>query len=357
VTHASPPGSRQHVAPISRAAGLAAAVTATLALATGLPAAAAPARCTGSVQLHELVNAARADAGHGLLQAESTADDWACSWSARMESSGRLEHSGGSWALEVVGVGASVRDVFDTWMASPSHRASVLDDYSAAQGAAAVYDAGRDVYWVTAEFVGAGESVPPAPTPPPSASPSPSSPPPSHTGRPGPGPSASAPSGVAVGRWPHRKPSALRTAPVAGRHAGQRQPSRQRRDRREAWAGSPDQLAVGSEAASGPTLPGGDPSGRVSAMPAAGEPLGEMPASPKTPEPRPGMAVDAGGRLPSGLMAAERAEHPERSGTGDRRYGGWVAVPAALLCVAGLTAWALRRRRSLSVGSTSGGRR
>lgn len=81
------------------------------------------------------INYARVDAGASDLSINTTLMNKAQAWSDRLASTGALQHSNltegvdpGWWVLgENVGYGPSIEAVQQAFMASPSHRANVLD--------------------------------------------------------------------------------------------------------------------------------------------------------------------------------------------------------------------------------------
>jgi uncharacterized protein YkwD len=117
-------------------------------------------------QMASMVNNVRASHGLRTLRWNNALASGSESHSRDMASQGRIYHSSQSqiWhnvdsgcssctdAGEVVGVGKSVRQVFDAFMASSEHRTVILDPAFRYFGVGIVYSRGS--YWVTIQFAG-----------------------------------------------------------------------------------------------------------------------------------------------------------------------------------------------------------
>ena len=122
-----------------------------------------------AAELLALANAARADAGVAPLRASADAADVARGWSESMASSGVLAHNdawftpavrsrlGARRLGENVAYAGSISQAHATLLASPGHRANLLDAGFTVVGMAAVLRDGR--WWVTQDFA----EVPQAP--------------------------------------------------------------------------------------------------------------------------------------------------------------------------------------------------
>ena len=128
------------------------AVAASLALGTPLVAAG---RSSGDAAAVALANGSRGSAGLQTLRRAAVLDGIAAQHNARMASSGRIYHNdalpsqlsatGARWVVagENVGVGPSVRDVHNGFMASAAHRDNVLSSEYNAVGMAVTSAHGR----------------------------------------------------------------------------------------------------------------------------------------------------------------------------------------------------------------------
>lgn len=132
-----------------------------------------------------MINAERASAGLPALSTSGELASVAAGWSDRMASSGTLAHnpglasqvSGYRFVGENVGYGPDSGTIHGAFMASPAHRANILDDDYTQVGVAVTTGEGGRI-WVTEVFrqpTGAAASGPrgrtsgsaPAPAPPP----------------------------------------------------------------------------------------------------------------------------------------------------------------------------------------------
>lgn len=105
------------------------------------PAAPVSANAEARAQVMQLVNQQRADYGLSPLASNSSLFDSAQKWSAQMSAEGRMYHSG--HAPENVAWGYSTAaQVVAAWMASPGHRANILDPGSTLAGVGLV-----GTYW------------------------------------------------------------------------------------------------------------------------------------------------------------------------------------------------------------------
>lgn len=129
------------------------------------------------------LNAVRAANGLQPLQVNGNMTAAARNWAGWMASNGVLQHAGdivtgapGNWTKvgENVGRGGGVQSVFDAFMASPSHRANVLDPSYTQVGVGVVWTTDGLMY-TTHRFAAAG-AAPPPPPPAPTATPVPPSP-------------------------------------------------------------------------------------------------------------------------------------------------------------------------------------
>jgi len=117
-------------------------------------------------QMASMVNNVRAQHGLRTLQWNSALASGARAHSEEMAQDGRIYHSSNAqvWhnvdqgcsscknAGEVVGMGTSVRQVFNAFMASSEHRTVILDPAFRYFGVGIVYS--RGAYWVTIQFAG-----------------------------------------------------------------------------------------------------------------------------------------------------------------------------------------------------------
>lgn len=99
-------------------------------------------RCAALMQL-------RHDAGVPGLDQERDLQAYARAWAVHMAAGQVLEHSGGPWS-ETVGMGPDWRTVFAAFMASPRHRAIILDPGARDVGIGTQRDAER--VWVVLVF-------------------------------------------------------------------------------------------------------------------------------------------------------------------------------------------------------------
>lgn len=115
--------------------------------------------------LLSLINNERARAGVGALALSPGAAAGAEEWSAHMAGSNRLAHNpdlagslaahgidGWSTAGENVGYGSSIEEVHQRFMASPAHRANILNR-SFSQAGVGVVEVGGTT-WITIVFIG-----------------------------------------------------------------------------------------------------------------------------------------------------------------------------------------------------------
>lgn len=123
-------------------------------------AAASPVAATGpgTSTMLSAVNASRASAGRKPLTLKSDLSSLAYSWSQKMAASGTLKHNPNltsqvtnwRWVGENVGYGPDVKTVEAAFMASPAHRANILDADYTQIGIGIVVSGGR--VWVTQVF-------------------------------------------------------------------------------------------------------------------------------------------------------------------------------------------------------------
>jgi uncharacterized protein YkwD len=109
-----------------------------------------------------LINSARSAYHRAGLKTNNALSDIARRWSKNMASKNRLYHNAnlGTWLKdwdwtilgENVGVGSSVLSLHKAFMASPSHRANILDKRFKSIGVGMVWARGR--LWVTVIFRG-----------------------------------------------------------------------------------------------------------------------------------------------------------------------------------------------------------
>lgn len=161
-----------------------------------------PSAVTVVARMLELANAARRDAGAGPLALRDDVSAIARGWSERMAAAGSLAHNDDYFAESVrrrlgaralgenVAFNRDVDDAHRRLMASPGHRANLLDRRYSVVGIGAVLD--RDgTWWFTQDFVEPAPVHAPAPV----AAPRPATPP---QPRPGPVVRAAAPAEVAA---------------------------------------------------------------------------------------------------------------------------------------------------------------
>jgi uncharacterized protein YkwD len=184
-----------------------------LAVPAALPPAPSPAASVqagadsaGASQLLDLVNQSRAQAGLGPLAMRSDVVDIALGHSRDMATQNRLYHNDGLFSSTIrsllaagalgenVDMDFSVQAIHNAFMASPHHRANVLDGRFTVAGFAIVVD-GSGSYWATEDFVQAKGSPQqarsaPAPRAAVAASPPPTSGHPVTTSAPAPAPAA-----------------------------------------------------------------------------------------------------------------------------------------------------------------------
>ena len=141
-----------------------------------------------AAQLLVLVNNERVIAGLSPLTLSNVAVEVAESWSQHMAATGELAHNdlwfststrqraGAGVVGETVALNASVEDAHRRLMASPPHRANILDQRFHMMGLAVVADA-AGMKWVTQDFMQSREPVvvvsEPSPDPEPSSAPPP----------------------------------------------------------------------------------------------------------------------------------------------------------------------------------------
>ena len=179
-------------------------------------------------QSRDLVNAARASAGVGALQANSGLDQIARAQAARMVARDAIYHNpnlhadadaaGVNWVLigENVGVGPDAQAVHNGFMASPGHRANVVHaDYDAiGVGVALAQDGSVFVTQAFAKLAPAAAAPAPAPQ---VEAPAPVEAPPAQAPAPSEAPAPAAPVEVlAATETPTPAEAALPTAVVGG---------------------------------------------------------------------------------------------------------------------------------------------
>lgn len=168
VAHARPP--RWIAAIAAVALGLAVSLVGVTSAAH--PAAAAP--VDDAAGFLRLVNEARQAAGLAPVVADPAAAGVAQAWSDQMGRDNSLYHNPNlvsqinaqvtsAWQRigENVGVGYSVQQLHDAFMASPGHRDNILGDFNRL-GIGVTYAGGR--IWVTQDFIKGPALAPPAPT-------------------------------------------------------------------------------------------------------------------------------------------------------------------------------------------------
>ncbi len=127
------------------------------------------------------INAERSAQGLTPLTADPQLTDVARGWSAQMAADNRLSHNPnlstqvtGNWRKlgENVGVGTSVDQIAAAFMASPAHRANILDPAFRLVGLG-VEAAADGTLWVTEVFEQPAQEATPAPAPAPARAPAP----------------------------------------------------------------------------------------------------------------------------------------------------------------------------------------
>ncbi|MGZ4206050.1 MAG: CAP domain-containing protein [Actinomycetota bacterium] len=123
-------------------------------------------RATAASQMASLIESARKDHGLRALVGNSSLASSARAHSSQMAADDRLYHSSSSelWsdarracgscttAGEIIGMGTSVRAIFDAFMADSTHRSEILNRAFRYFGVGVVYAHGA--YWVTVQFTG-----------------------------------------------------------------------------------------------------------------------------------------------------------------------------------------------------------
>lgn len=141
-----------------RALGWLVAVALVAGSLVGLVTSPAAATGPGTSSILSAVNAARAAAGRRALSLRSDLSSVAYNWSLKMAASGTLSHNPNltsqvtnwRWVGENVGYGPDWQTVENAFMASPAHRANILDSDYTQIGIGVVASGGR--VWVTQVF-------------------------------------------------------------------------------------------------------------------------------------------------------------------------------------------------------------
>lgn len=183
------------------------------------PAAAEP--VSEETQFLALLNQLRVQQGLGALTPDTQLQGIARQWSAKMVGDGALSHNPNlatqvsNWRMigENVGVGGSVQQLHDAFVASPHHYANMVEPAFDAVGIGVV-DAGGQI-WVTVDFKQSKSAAAPvaAPKPPPiTAAPKPK-PAPAPAPKPAAAPRPAAPKPATAAAKP--APAASKSAPAA----------------------------------------------------------------------------------------------------------------------------------------------